>query len=61
MTQLVALACEDPADCGRPISHWTARELADELIKRQIVVSISTRHVGRLLAEADLQPHLIRY
>ena len=60
-TALFALACEEPIRSGRPISHWTARELADELIKRQIVVSISTRHVGRLLAEADLQPHLIRY
>jgi transposase len=60
-TTLFALACEDPARSGRPISHWTPRELADELIKRQIVESISPRHVGRLLAEADLKPHLIRY
>ncbi len=61
LTHLYAIACEDPRECGRPISHWTSRELADELINRQIVGSISPRHVGRLLEEADLKPHQIRY
>jgi putative transposase len=47
---IVALACEvKPAECGRPVSHWTARELAAEAVKRQIVPSISARHVGRFL------------
>jgi len=61
LTHLFAIACEDPQESGRPISHWTARELADEMVKRGIVKSISARHVGRLLAEADLKPHQIRY
>ena len=61
LTHLYAIACEDPRESDRPISHWTARELADELSKRQIVESISPRHVGRLLEEADLKPHQIRY
>lgn len=47
--QIVALACEPPALSERPISHWTARELADEAVKRGIVPRISTRHVGRFL------------
>jgi putative transposase len=47
--QIVALACEPPADSGRPISHWTPRELADEAMKRGIVERISERHVGRFL------------
>ena len=38
-----------------------ARVLADEMQKRGIVKSISERHVGRLLAEADLKSHQIRY
>lgn len=59
--QLMALACEDPALSERPISQWTARELADEMSKRGIVESISPRHVGRLLQEADLKPHRSRY
>ena len=58
---LIALACEKPELSGRPITHWTARELKDELNKRQQIPSISVRHVGRLLAEAQLQPHLSRY
>ena len=47
--QIMALACEPPADSGRPISHWTPRELADEAMKRGIVERISERHVGRFL------------
>lgn len=48
--QIMALACEKrPEDCGRPVTHWTSRELADEAIQRHIVVSISPRHVGRFL------------
>lgn len=61
LTHLFAIACEDPRESGRPISHWTNQELADELIKRGIVETISSRHVGRLLEEADLKPHQIRY
>lgn len=57
LTKLYALACDPPEKYGRPISHWTPRELADELIQQKIVESISPRHVGRLLAEADLKPH----
>ena len=61
ITELYALACAPPEQYGRPISHWTPQELADELIKQHIVTSISARHVGRLLAEADLKPHQSRY
>ena len=47
--RVVALACEAPATSGRPITHWTGREVADEIIKRGIVDRISPRHAGRLL------------
>jgi putative transposase len=47
--QIMALACEPPGDSGRPISHWTPRELADEAVKRQLVPRISARSVGRFL------------
>jgi hypothetical protein len=46
---IVALACEPPEKSGRPISHRTARELADEARKRRIVSDISPRTVSRLL------------
>jgi transposase len=61
LTHLFAIACEPPSASKRPISHWTNWELADEMGQRKIVTCISERHVGRLLAEADLKPHLIRY
>lgn len=61
LTHIFAVACEDPAESGRPISHWTAREIADEMIGRGIVETISPRHVSRLLDEADLKPHRIGY
>jgi putative transposase len=49
IVQLVAIACEPPEQCGRPLDHWTARELADEVKKRGIVPDISPRSVGRFL------------
>jgi putative transposase len=61
LTRLYALACDPPEKYGRPISYWTPRELADELIQQKIVERISSRHVGRLLAEADLKPHQSGY
>jgi len=47
--RLTALACETPAASGRPISHWSGRELADEVVKRGIVDRLSPRHASRLL------------
>lgn len=61
IVQLFAMACEMPEVYKRPISQWTARELADEMVKQGIVQSISPRHVGRLLAEASLKPHQSGY
>jgi putative transposase len=55
------MACESPEKYDRPISHWTSRELAEEMVKQKIVESISPRHVARLLSEATLKPHLSEY
>lgn len=49
------LACEQPEKSGRPISHWTNREIADEIIKQGIVTKISPRHAGRLLKRSGYQ------
>jgi transposase len=61
VTQILAVACEPPAKSGRPITHWTAQELTDEVIQRGIVTSISPSQVSRYLREAALQPHKSRY
>jgi putative transposase len=49
IVQIVALACEPPEKSGRPVSHWTHRELADEVKRRRIVEDIAPRTVGRFL------------
>ena len=45
--QIVALACEQPKE--RPISQWTGREIADEVMRRGILKEISPRHAARVL------------
>jgi putative transposase len=47
--QIMAIACETPAEADRPVSTWTPRELAAEAIKRSIVTKISPRTVERFL------------
>ncbi len=59
--RIIALAQEDPMTSGYPVSHWTPAELRQETIKREIVTDISARTVGRILNDADLQPHRITY
>lgn len=49
IVQIVAVSCEEPSNSERPISHWTPAELADEVVKRKIVESISVSSVGRFL------------
>jgi putative transposase len=56
VVRIVALACEDPWEqSGRPITHWSTSELADEAVKRGIVKSISARSVGRFLGRGRSQ------
>jgi hypothetical protein len=55
LCQIIALACERPADCDRPVTHWTPPELAAEAVKRGIVPSISPRTVGRVLKGGPAQ------
>jgi transposase len=61
VTQILAVACEPPEKSHRPMTHWTAHELADEVVTRGIVTSISPSQVARYLREAALQPHKSRY
>jgi putative transposase len=44
---MIALACEQPKE--HPISHWTGREIAEEMMLRGIIKYISPRHASRLL------------
>lgn len=47
---IVAIACENPDESSqRPISQFTAREVAEEAIKREIVPTISASRVAAFL------------
>jgi putative transposase len=54
MCQVMAMACEQPKD--RPISQWTGREIADEVMRRGIIQQISPRHAARLLKKGISSP-----
>lgn len=47
--QIINVACECPDDSGLPLSHWSLSSLADELVKRNIVDSISTSQLSVFL------------
>ncbi|NEO10478.1 helix-turn-helix domain-containing protein [Moorena sp. SIO3I8] len=53
VVQIVATACESPPSFGRPVSHWTTKELTSEVVKRGIVEQISQRSVRRFLKRGD--------
>lgn len=55
IVKIIAIACEKPEESGRPISHWSRRELADEAVKRKIVKKISRRSVGRFLKSGGIK------
>jgi putative transposase len=52
----MALACEPPEAYGVPITHWTHRELAREVVKQKIVCSISSSHLGTFLKKQISNP-----
>ncbi len=54
LCQITALACEKPEQSARPISQWSGREIADEIMQRGIVPQISPRHAARLLKRGIL-------
>jgi putative transposase len=51
--RIAALACDAPLKVGRPISQWTEREIADEIMIQGILERISPRHAARLLKKKD--------
>lgn len=47
--RIIAMSCEKPSEYGLPMTDWTHRELANEIIKQGIVDTISPSHLGRML------------
>lgn len=47
--QIIAIACENPQESQRQVSHWTPRELAQEVAKRGIVSRMKAETQGMVL------------
>lgn len=56
IAEVKALACELPAQTGRPLSRWSAAELAREAVGRGIVCRVSGTTVWRWLSEDAIRP-----
>lgn len=53
--QIYAVATEKPEESGLPLSHWSLSSLADELVKRNVVESISTSQLSVFLKSAGVK------
>jgi hypothetical protein len=53
--RIEAEACRPPKDVGVPVTHWSASLLGEHV--RAQGIQTSDRTVGRILRDADLQPH----
>src|SRR5215471_21057921 len=53
--RIEAEACRPPKDVGVPVTHWSASLLGGHV--RAQGIDASDRTVGRILRDADLQPH----
>jgi hypothetical protein len=56
IAEVKALACELPAQSGRPISRWSSAEIASEAVARGIVCEVSGTTVWRWLSEDAIRP-----
>jgi len=60
VARIVQLACTPPSRYGRKTTRWTCRELALEAVKQEIVSSISSSTVYRVLNKNDVKPHQVK-
>jgi transposase len=59
--KVLVLATTPPRDVGVPTTHWSLDDLAFQILKDAHYKDMSRSTIGRILAEADLQPHRSRY
>ena len=58
--QVIATACRSPLDFGFQRTLWDHATLAGAVMSAGLVRSISSRTVGRILADAEIKPHRIK-
>jgi transposase len=54
---VLEIATSEPEKYNRPITHWTARELAEVIVEKDLTESIHFTTVSRFLAKCALKPH----
>lgn len=52
--QIIAVAARKPADEGIPVTHWSHDILAQTVVDKGIVKTISPAHIGRFLKECSI-------
>jgi len=58
--QVIATACRSPMDFGFERTLWDHATLAIAVMSADLVRSISSRTVGRILEDAEIKPHRIK-
>ena len=58
--RIVALATSRPRDLGLPFGQWSLRRLRDEVVRQEIVPSISLEWLRVICDEADISQQSIR-
>jgi transposase len=58
--QVVAAACQSPRQLGVERDLWSHEALAQALMERGLVRTISSTTIGRILQEAEIKPHRVR-
>lgn len=53
---IVKMACERPDPCGRSLSQWDCQQIADQLVRQGLVVSIGRETVRLRLKRNRLKP-----
>lgn len=61
LIQVMHLACTKPESINIPLSHWSSRTLAEQIMKMNIIPKISHERVAFFLKKAELKPHRSRY
>jgi putative transposase len=51
--QIIALAASKPEDEGVPVTHWSHEILAQTVVDKGIVKTISAAQIGRFLKKGD--------
>ena len=56
VVQVKALACELPAQQGRPLSRWSTQDLVQQVQQSGLVASVSGSTLWRWLHQAAIRP-----